>query len=89
MNNSQITDTQNAVPAGAPTEEVAFEARSLTPGRMILKRFFRSKLSMFGVVTLCVLFAVSFFGPFFTGWGEGEVGRQRQSGQCKHADFCR
>ena len=43
MNNSQITDTQNAVPAGAPTEEVAFEARSLTPGRMILKRFLDRK----------------------------------------------
>lgn len=87
MNNSQITDTQNAVPAGAPTEEVAFEARSLTPGRMILKRFFRSKLSMFGVVTLCVLFAVSFFGPFFTGWGEGEVDRSGKVGNVNTRTF--
>lgn len=44
--------------------------RTLSPGRLVLKRFFRSKLSMTGLVILIILFLFSFLGPVFSPWGE-------------------
>lgn len=51
--------------------------RTLSPGRIVLKRFFRSKLSMTGLILLIALFVFSFFGPMFGDvcpfiWGEKE-----------------
>lgn len=50
--------------------------RTLSPGRIVLKRFFRSKLSMTGLVILIALFIFSFIGPLFNVlpfiWGEKE-----------------
>ena len=50
--------------------------RTISPGRMVLKRFFRSKLSMAGLIILLILFVFSFFGPLFDFlpfiWGEQE-----------------
>ena len=42
----------------------------ISPGRLVLRRFFRSKLSLFGLVMLTILFAFSFLGPVFSPWGE-------------------
>lgn len=57
------------------TEEAT--SRTLSPGMLVLKRFFRSKLSMTGLVMLLVLFAFSFIGPLFGFlpfvWGEKEA----------------
>ncbi len=51
-------------------------SRSLSPTRLVLKRFFRSKLSMTGLIMLIVLFAFSFLGPCLQFlpfvWGEQE-----------------
>ncbi len=51
-------------------------SRSLSPTRLVLKRFFRSKLSMAGLVMIIVLFAFSFLGPCLQFlpfvWGEQE-----------------
>lgn len=51
--------------------------RTLSPGRIVLKRFFRSKLSITGLVMLIVLFVFSFIGPLFSNlpfiWGEREA----------------
>ena len=61
----------------APTEGVEeITSRTLSPMRLVLKRFFRSKLSMTGLIILVVLFLFSFLGPLFQGlpfvWGEQE-----------------
>lgn len=57
------------------TEEAT--SRTLSPGMLVLKRFFRSKLSMTGLVMLLVLFIFSFVGPLFSFlpfvWGEKEA----------------
>ena len=45
----------------------------LSPGRLVLKRFFRSKLSITGLIVLIFLFLFSFVGPIFSKWGEIEV----------------
>ena len=55
------------------TEEVT--SRTLSPGMIVLKRFFRSKLSMTGLIMLIVLFVFSFLGPllpFSCIWKERE-----------------
>ncbi len=54
--------------------------RTLSPGRIVAKRFFRSKLSITGLVILVILFAFSFLGPVFKDvcpfiWGEQEADR--------------
>ena len=58
-------------------ESLADNVRTLSPSALVLKRFFRSKLSVVGLVTLIVLFVFSFFGPLFQGlpfiWGEQEI----------------
>ncbi len=43
----------------------------MSPGRMIARRFFRSKLSIAGLIMLAFLFAFSWLGPlFYTRWSE-------------------
>ena len=56
-----------------PTEDLHGEnltdrAKVLSPTATVLKRFFRSKLSMVGLVVLVALFLISFIGPLFSPW---------------------
>ena len=44
-----------------PKEEVIY--KELTPFQMVIKRFFRSRLSLIGLIMLIALFTFSFFGP--------------------------
>lgn len=56
-------------------ENLNERAKVLSPTMTVLKRFFRSKLSMVGLVTLIILFLFSFVGPLFSPWraNEGSV----------------
>ena len=48
--------------------------RLMSPTRMVVRRFFRSKLSIVGLVMVLGLFIFCFLGPvFYTEWGEIEV----------------
>ncbi len=47
--------------------------RALSPSRLVMKRFFRSRLSLIGLVILISLFLFSFVGPFFVPYGETEI----------------
>ena len=50
--------------------------RLMSPTRMVLRRFFRSKLSMVGIIMLAALFVFSWFGPVvYRQWGETETDR--------------
>ena len=51
-------------------ENLNDRVKVLSPGMMVLKRFFRSKLSMVGLVTLIILFLFSFVGPVFSPWAD-------------------
>lgn len=56
------------------TEEVTY--KEMSPVRMVLRRFFRSKLSIVGLVMIVFLFLFSFLGPVvFSRWGEETVDR--------------
>jgi len=48
--------------------------RLMSPTQMLLRRFFRSKLSIIGLVMVIGLFMFSFLGPFvYTQWGETDL----------------
>ncbi len=71
--------TETAVSTGAEVEEdlhgesLTDRVKVLSPGMMVAKRFFRSKLSMVGLITLIILFLFSFVGPLISPWGEMEA----------------
>ena len=46
----------------------------MSPTRMVVRRFFRSKLSIVGLIMVIGLFVFSFLGPvFYNQWGETEL----------------
>ena len=52
----------------------------MSPLRLVMRRFFRSKLSIVGLVMIAFLFLFSFLGPvFYQAWGEETVDRTKVS----------
>jgi len=50
--------------------------RLMSPGRMVMRRFFRSKLSLTGIIILAILFVFAWAGPVvYNRWGEIETDR--------------
>lgn len=45
----------------------------LSPGRQVFKRFIYNRLAVFGSILLIVMFAFSFAGPLFYGYGQKEI----------------
>lgn len=68
-NNEEIIsvsgEENNELDSGVNELGAAAVLRTLSPSRLLLKRFFRSKLSVAGLVILLALLVFSFFGPFF------------------------
>ena len=62
----------------AETEVKELETyKEMSPLRLVLRRFFRSKLSIVGLIMIAFLFAFSFLGPkIYTRWGESEQDRR-------------
>lgn len=58
---------------GLHGENLTDRVKVLSPGRTVAKRFFRSKLSVIGLLILLALFLFSFIGPFISPWGEKEA----------------
>ncbi len=66
------TDVAAETAVATDTEDVHGEnlsdrVRMLSPGQLVAKRFFRSKLSVIGLITLVLLFLFSFVGPLLPG----------------------
>ncbi len=77
----QDAQEQNVVDTEAPLDK---NLKLMSPTRMVVRRFFRSKLSIIGMIMVISLFVFSFLGPLFladeTGtdanrWGEIELDR--------------
>lgn len=67
---------QEAAPPETPEEDLHGEnlnerTKVLSPWMTVLKRFFRSKLSVIGLVVIVLLFLFSFVGPLFSQWSAG------------------
>ena len=71
-------DNQNSTDEGNDTAVVEKETfKEMSPARLILRRFFRSKLSFVGIIMIVGLFAFSFLGPvIYSKWGEEQVDRK-------------
>ena len=72
--NNEIEVTE-VVTENKENKEVSLydSAKVISPGKLVLRRFFRSKLSLLGLVTLFLMFAFSFLGPLISPWGEVEI----------------
>ena len=68
----------NKIEPTAVSEEIVeteVHYKEMSPAMMVMRRFFRSRLSLVGVILLVALFAFSFIGPpvmhlFGYEWGE-------------------
>ena len=69
---------------GAPSETpLDKNVRLMSPTQMLLRRFFRSKLSIVGLVMIVGLFLFCFLGPVvYTQWGETQLDK---SGKIQYA----
>lgn len=66
---------ENIADAEKPLDK---NVRLLSPSRMVARRFFRSKLSIAGIVILAALFLFSWLGPVvYTKWGESDIDRTK------------
>ena len=76
---------QEATPEVEDTEvPLDKNIKLMSPTRMVVRRFFRSKLSVIGLIMVISLFLFSFAGPlFYTAWGEIEVD---YSGKASYAE---
>ncbi len=78
---------ENTTPAVETTEELEVpldkNVRLMSPNRMVIRRFFRSRLSIIGLVMVISLFLFSFVGPLlYTQWGEIQLD---ESGKVEYA----
>ena len=72
--NNKVVDTE------APLDK---NVRMMSPTQMVVRRFFRSKLSILGLIMVVGLFIFSFFGPLlYSQWGEIELD---ESGKTEYA----
>ena len=58
---------------GGDNKSEMHTVKVFSPGRLVLRRFFRSKLSVIGLTIFILMFFFVFLGPVFVGWGETEV----------------
>ncbi len=62
-------------PSPEPEEEMSLadSVKTLSPTRLVLKRFFRSRLSVIGLAIIIFLFAFCWIGPLFSPYTESTV----------------
>lgn len=66
----EMPSEETLLEEAAEEESLADRVKVMSPGRLVLKRFFRSKLSVVGLTMLLLLFLFSFVGPFLSPYGE-------------------
>lgn len=72
----EVVETEVAAGTAPEAEDLHGEnltdrVKVLSPTATVLKRFFRSKLSIVGLVVIIALFLFSFVGPWFSPWFKG------------------
>lgn len=80
--NVDVSLNESAADSEIPLDK---NVRLMSPTRMLLRRFFRSKLSLAGLIMLASLFVFCWLGPvFYTRWGETETDR---TGAIEYAQY--
>ncbi len=62
---------------GDAQEVLADRVRIVSPLKLVIKRFFRSRLSVVGLTVFLAVLLFSFLGPLFVPWGESEIDRSQ------------
>ena len=72
----ETSETNEQTDSVENTDEVMKEQKEtfkqMSPFKLMVKRFFRSKLSVVGLVLIIALFLFSFIGPLFSPYGQAE-----------------
>ena len=70
---ASVADPQHTgtVP-GSPVEPPSTATAAATRGRLVLRRFLRNRLAVFGLVCVVLLYALAYLGPWITPWGYAE-----------------
>ena len=86
LQNTSLEEGEVAALSSEDTETpLDKNVRLMSPTRMLLRRFFRSKLSVTGLIMLVFLFAFCWLGPVvYQRWGETETDR---TGNIEYADY--
>ena len=76
LEQNESTATVAVDESGEAVQQVHY--KEMTPGQMVARRFFRSRLSLVGLIMIVVLFLFAFLGPpvmrmFGYTWGETET----------------
>ncbi len=72
----EIREREKGNPDYKRTNEFEDTYKEMSPLRLVLRRFFRSKLSIVGMIMVFLLFIFSFLGPvIYSNWGEVDVDR--------------
>lgn len=72
----EIEEREKGNPDYKKTSSFEDTYKEMSPLRLVLRRFFRSKLSIVGIVMVLALFIFSFLGPIiYNNWGEVDVDR--------------
>ncbi|MGH3896766.1 MAG: ABC transporter permease [Pseudonocardiaceae bacterium] len=68
---ASITDPHSttALPGAPVAAPGRAQTGSSTRGRLVLRRFLRQRLAVFGLVCVLLLYALAFLGPLLTPWG--------------------
>ena len=73
MDELELKEKNDVVDTETPLDK---NVRLMSPNQMLIRRFFRSKLSILGLIMVVGLFVFCFLGPlFYTQWGETELDR--------------
>ncbi len=76
LNIAPEISVEEVISTGAEIVSEQQTYKEMSPIQLVFRRFFRSKLSIVGIVMIAFLFLFSFLGPVVYGqWEEGEVDR--------------
>ncbi len=75
LNNANKNNLENG---NKPVHEEKETFKQMSPFKLMIKRFFRSKLSVVGLVLIIALFLFSFIGPLFSPYGQAEQDNSTQ-----------
>ncbi|HCS75674.1 MAG TPA: ABC transporter permease [Clostridiales bacterium] len=92
IENEKVVNQNGKDNNNVSVQELEERFRVISPARMVAKRFFKSKLSIVGLVMIVFVFLFSFIGPLIIdatwGYGEIEVFRiSRNAAMITTADF--
>ncbi len=85
LHDSAETVEKTTAKAMADDEPLDKNVRLMSPTRMVVRRFFRSKLSIIGLCMIVLLFAFCWLGPVvYTAWAETEIDESGKVKQEEH-----